>query len=63
MIGPRDSIVRIFMGEDVSLDELLCDHSDFVDSDEWYRSLAAGRLYELPPEFWTDKVHDFVGEY
>jgi len=55
MIGPRDSVVRMMLGEDVSLDELLRDQSEFVDTDSW-------PWYDSPPEFWTDKIHDYVHE-
>lgn len=58
MVGPRNSVVRILLGEHVPLDELLVDESEFIDSD------AVRRLpwYDRPPEFWADKLHDYVGE-
>lgn len=56
MIGPRDSVVRIMLGEDVPLDDMLTDQSEFVDSDMWLHM----PWHEGPPEFWIDKIHDFV---
>lgn len=58
MIGPRDSVVRTMLGEDVPLEEWLMDLSDFVDSAHWRR----GDLANLPPEFWVEKVHEYVFE-
>lgn len=63
MIGPRDSVVRTMLGEDVPLDEWLRDLSDFVDSAHWHQRLQrGGNLIDLPPEFWIDRVRDAVGE-
>lgn len=58
MIGPRDSVVRMMLGEDVPLDDLLRDQSEFVSSDSWLHC----KWYESPPEFWAHKVRDFVYE-
>lgn len=54
MIGPRDSVVRTLLGEDVPLDELLRDESPFIDTNRmpWY---------ELP-ELRVDLLHDYVEE-
>ena len=58
MIGPRDSVIRILLGEDVPMDDILRDQSEFVDSD----SFARMPWYDRPPELWADKVRDAVGE-
>jgi hypothetical protein len=53
MFGPRDSILRIFRGEDVPIEEMVRDLSPFVD---------ARTLYFCDyPELWIEKVHDHVG--
>lgn len=52
MIGPRDSVVRMLRGEDVSLDEILTDRSEFIDSD----TIPFLELGEL----WIDQIHDYV---
>lgn len=53
MFGPRDSLIRILKGEDVPIEEMVLDHSPFVD---------ARRLYFCDfPELWIDNVHDHVG--
>lgn len=54
MLGPRNSIVRILRGEDVSIDEMVRDHSEFIDARYAY-------FWELS-ELWVDDVHDYVGE-
>jgi hypothetical protein len=58
VIGPRNSVVRILLGEHIPLGELLADESEFVDTDTFRRM----PWYDRPPEFWADKIHDFVGE-
>jgi len=51
MIGPRYSVVRELMGETVSLEEILTDQSEFIDTDTCtWRDL---------PELWIDRLHDF----
>lgn len=55
MIGPRNSIVRTLMGEEVPLEEWITDQSPFVNSDWLY-------WHEMP-EVWIDQVHDYVAEY
>ena len=52
MFGPRNSVVRTLLGEDISLDEFLTDQSELVDSSffEWHDV----------PEGWVDQVHDYV---
>lgn len=53
MIGPRNSIIRTLMGEEVPLDEWVRDQSEFVDSTTMY--------WNDYPELWIDRVHDSVG--
>lgn len=55
MFGPRNSVVRTLMGEAVTMDELLCDQSPFVDS-----SMLS---YWDTPELWVDKLCEgYYGE-
>lgn len=54
MIGPRNSIVRTLMGEEVTTEEWVADQSEFVDSRSVY--------FDELPELWVDKVHDYVDE-
>ncbi|WPH57832.1 hypothetical protein [Mycobacterium phage WXIN] len=54
MVGPRNSVVRTLMGEEVPLEEWVTDQSDFVDS----RYLT----WEDVPEMWIDQVRDACGE-
>ncbi len=58
MVGPRNSVVRTLLGEDVPLGEFLQDESEFIDTD----SFAAMPWYDRPPEFWAHHVRDHVGE-
>lgn len=53
MFGPRNSVVRILNGEDVSIAEMVLDRSEFVDARFLY-------FHEMP-ELWVDNVHDHVG--
>ncbi|WP_157836717.1 hypothetical protein [Mycolicibacterium phlei] len=54
MIGPRDSIIRMLHGEELTVEEIVRDHSPFVDSDDLYWNEFS--------HLWVDKIHDHVGE-
>ena len=50
MIGPRNSVVRTLLGEEVPLDDLLTDQSEFIDTE-------ACRWDDLP-ELWVDRLYE-----
>jgi hypothetical protein len=58
MIGPRNTVVRTMLGEDVPLEEVLVDESEWVNSDIWLHM----PWHESPPEFWAHLVRDHVAE-
>lgn len=52
MIGPRNSVVRTLMGEEVPMEDWVTDQSEFVDARFIY-------FHEMP-ELWVDRIHDHV---
>ncbi|AEJ92233.1 hypothetical protein SEA_YEET_170 [Mycobacterium phage Yeet] len=59
MVGPRDSVIReLLTGEEVPVEDWVMDQSEFVDTNVWRYC----KWYDLPPEFWVDKIYDHVGE-
>lgn len=54
MLGPRNSVVRLLRGEEVTSEDWVTDQSEFIDSRWLY-------FNELP-ELWIDKIHDYVHE-
>lgn len=54
MIGPRNTVIRTLMGEDVPLEDWLSDSSEFVDSDLM--------TWRDTPEMWVDRLYEGVYE-
>lgn len=50
MIGPRNTVVRALAGEMVTMDDVVRDHSPFIDS----RMLS----YWDTPELWIEKIYE-----
>jgi hypothetical protein len=54
MIGPRNSVIAILQGKQVTPEAYLNDKSEFIDT----RYMSNDDF----PELWVDQVHDYVGE-
>lgn len=53
LIGPRQSCIRVLLGQRVAYADFVTDHS------EWGLWFDGGPLDQRPPEFWADHVHDY----
>lgn len=54
MIGPRNSVIAILQGRQVTPQEFVADKSEFINTDFMTNDDF--------PELWVDHIHDYVGD-